>query len=153
MLCDLAVLGVRDVFRPAYRVATRNPTGLCGVRSADGAYLQEVKTTNGHVFWAFGKGWLTADRLVPGDSLLQLDGRLGTLEATGSGGLLIHSDVVNSGIIWANSGNITVDGNGTGSGSALISGNGSIEFAGLVAEDIKFAEAATGTVKLDASAS
>src|SRR5689334_15068206 len=38
LLCDLAVLGVRDVLRPAYRVATRNPTGLRGDRSAGGAF-------------------------------------------------------------------------------------------------------------------
>src|SRR5258706_2737759 len=51
----------------------------------------------------------------------------GTLEATGTGGLVIHSDVVNnsdslhSGLLWANGGNITVDGNVSGNGSALIS--------------------------------
>jgi hypothetical protein len=47
----------------------------------------------------------------------------GTLEATGSGGLVIHSDVFNnddvhSGLLWANGGNITIDGNVSGNGTA-----------------------------------
>ena len=40
----------------------------------------------------------------------------GTLEATGSGGLIVNSDVANSGLIWANGGNITINGAVTGSG-------------------------------------
>src|SRR5882757_5949056 len=47
----------------------------------------------------------------------------GTLEATGSGGLVIDSDIANSGVLWANGGNIAVNGNLSGSGSALISGS------------------------------
>ncbi len=77
---------------------------------------------------------------------------LGTLEATGSGGLEIHSDVLNSGQIWANGGNVKADGAVTGPGSAVISGAATLEFAGLVAEDVQFAQAATGTLRLDSSA-
>ena len=62
----------------------------------------------------------------------------GTLEATGSGGLEIHSDVVNNGVIAANGGNVKVDGAVTGTGSATISGNATLEFAGLVNENIQF---------------
>jgi hypothetical protein len=38
----------------------------------------------------------------------------GTLEATGSGGLVIHNDVINTGVLWANGGNVTIDGNVSG---------------------------------------
>ena len=75
-----------------------------------------------------------------------------TLEATGSGGLEIHSDVVNNGVIAANGGNVKVDGAVTGTGSATISGNATLEFAGLVNENIQFTQAATGTLKLDTTA-
>ena len=34
----------------------------------------------------------------------------GTLEATGSGGLIVNSAVDNSGSLWANGGNLTIDG-------------------------------------------
>ncbi len=52
----------------------------------------------------------------------------GTLEATGTGGPVIHNDVVNkvlvsgdgiptsAGLLWANGGNITIDGNVSGNG-------------------------------------
>jgi hypothetical protein len=76
----------------------------------------------------------------------------GTLESTGSGGLEIHSDVANSGLIWANGGNVTVGGAVTGTGSAMISGAAALEFSGLVTENIQFAQATTGTLKLDNSA-
>ena len=51
----------------------------------------------------------------------------GTLRATGSGGLVIHSDIANSGLLWANGGNITIDGNVSGTGSALIDGVATFE--------------------------
>jgi hypothetical protein len=76
----------------------------------------------------------------------------GTLEATGTGGLQIHSDVVNSGLISANGGNVTVEGNVSGTGAAEISGAATLEFAGLVSENIQFAQNANGTLKLDQSA-
>jgi hypothetical protein len=38
----------------------------------------------------------------------------GTLEATGSGGLIVNSEVANSGLIWADGGNITILGAITG---------------------------------------
>ena len=54
----------------------------------------------------------------------------GTLEATGSDGLIVHGDVANSGLLWANGGNIIIEGNVTGSGSALINGTATMEFGG-----------------------
>jgi hypothetical protein len=79
----------------------------------------------------------------------------GTLEATGAGGLVIHSDVVNNsdslhpGLIWANGGNMTIDGNVSGNGSALISGAATLEFAGASAENTAFDSGSTGTLALD----
>jgi VCBS repeat-containing protein len=58
----------------------------------------------------------------------------GILEATSSGGLIIHSDVVNMGTLWADGGNVTVDGNVSGNGSAMISG-ATLEFASGVSSD------------------
>src|SRR5262249_49761519 len=40
----------------------------------------------------------------------------------------------------------------SGAGSALIAGAATLEFAGLVNENIQFDQAATGTLKLDSSA-
>ena len=76
----------------------------------------------------------------------------GTLEATGSGGLVINSDVANSGFIWANGGNVVVNGNVSGSGSALISGSATLEFSGSASTDVKFDFSSIGTLKLDHAA-
>ena len=75
----------------------------------------------------------------------------GTLEATGSGGLIVHGDLSNSGLLWANSGHLTVDGNVSGTGSALIDGNGAFEFGGAFGENVSFDANAAGTLKLDHS--
>ncbi|AOK62280.1 Ig-like domain repeat protein [Burkholderia ubonensis] len=76
----------------------------------------------------------------------------GTLEATGSGGLLIDSAVANTGNLWANNGNLTIQGDVTGAGSATISGAATLEFGGASAENTTFADGAAGTLKLDQSA-
>jgi hypothetical protein len=75
----------------------------------------------------------------------------GTLEATGSGGLVVQSDVVNNGVLWANGGNVTLEGNVSGNGSALISGSATLEFAGASAENTAFASGSTGVLVLDHS--
>jgi hypothetical protein len=72
----------------------------------------------------------------------------GTLEATGTGGLLVHSDVINTGTLWANGGNVTVDGNVSGNGSAIISGAATLEFAHASAENTAFAAGSTGSLIL-----
>jgi hypothetical protein len=73
----------------------------------------------------------------------------GTLEATGSGGLIVHSDVVNTGFLWANGGSVTLEGNVSGNGSALISGSATLEFAAASAENTVFAPGSSGTLVLD----
>ena len=83
----------------------------------------------------------------------------GTMEATGSGGLAVHSDLANTtGLLWANDGGLLLSGNvdGTGSGYALISGHGLVEFGAASSEDVSFAVGlgdGNGTLKLGASAS
>jgi hypothetical protein len=72
----------------------------------------------------------------------------GTLEAAGSGGLDINSDLSNSGLIWADGGNIIINGAVTGSGSALISG-AMLEFAGASSNSVTFADGNFGTLALD----
>jgi hypothetical protein len=75
----------------------------------------------------------------------------GTLAASGSGGLLIESDIVNFGTLWANDGNLTVAGDATGNGKAIISGQATLEFGGASDEDTVFAENGDGTLRLDQS--
>ena len=73
----------------------------------------------------------------------------GTLEATGSGGLIVNSDISNAGLIWANGGNITINGAVTGTGSALISGAATLEFAAASSVNVTFAGDNFGTLVLD----
>ncbi|MGY8685639.1 VCBS domain-containing protein, partial [Bradyrhizobium sp. UFLA05-153] len=73
----------------------------------------------------------------------------GTLEATGSGGLVLDSAVANSGLIWANGGSVTAMGEVTGSGNALISGAGTIEFGAASAASVTFDATAAGHLILD----
>jgi hypothetical protein len=72
----------------------------------------------------------------------------GILEATGAGGLDRNSDISNSGLIWADGGNITIEGAVTGPGGALISG-GSLEFFSASSINVTFAEGSFGTLVLD----
>ena len=73
----------------------------------------------------------------------------GTLEATGSGGLIVNSDISNSGLIWTDGGNITFNGAVTGTGSALISGGATLEFAAASSVNVTFAGDNFGTLVLD----
>ena len=76
----------------------------------------------------------------------------GTLEATGSGGLFIHGDVANDGLLWANNGNITINGNVSGSGLAVIDGTAFIELGGAFSQNILFDGDAAGALKIDHAA-
>jgi hypothetical protein len=75
----------------------------------------------------------------------------GTLLSTGSGGLLIYSDVANSGLLWADGGNITVEGNVSGDGSAIIDGSAVMEITGTHSCSVTF-HSPTGELILDNSA-
>ena len=76
----------------------------------------------------------------------------GTVEAIGSGGLQIHGDVVNDGLLWADGGNLSVSGSVTGLGSAEISGQATLEFGSIASGDVLFDDTAAGTLQLDQSA-
>jgi VCBS repeat-containing protein len=76
----------------------------------------------------------------------------GLMEAAGSGGLVVHGNLSNDGMLWANGGNITVDGDVSGGGSARISGTGSLDIGGAFDERIVFDDGAAGTLKLDHAA-
>ncbi|WP_328824722.1 beta strand repeat-containing protein [Mesorhizobium neociceri] len=75
----------------------------------------------------------------------------GTLEATGSGGLTITGGLANSGMLWANGGNIAINGQVTGDGDATIGNLSKLEFGGASSTDITFAHDAAGTLQLDDS--
>ncbi|WP_348652646.1 immunoglobulin-like domain-containing protein, partial [Bradyrhizobium sp. Mp19] len=74
----------------------------------------------------------------------------GTLEATGPGGLVIDSAVTNSGLLWANGGNIIANHDVSG-GAAQISGTATLELRNMASTDVKFDFDAIGTLKLDHS--
>ncbi|MBB3454353.1 T1SS-143 domain-containing protein [Rhizobium sp. BK313] len=76
----------------------------------------------------------------------------GTLEATGTGGLDIHSSVVNDGILWANGGNINLEGNVDGSGTTLLSGHASLEIGGSFSAAITLSTDAQATITVDHAA-
>jgi len=73
----------------------------------------------------------------------------GTLEATGSGGLIVNSDILNSGLIWADGGNITINGAVAGNGGAVISGAATLEFAATSSTNVTFEGDNFGTLVLD----
>ena len=103
----------------------------------------ELTLTNAGTINATGAHSLTIDTGVNAIT------NSGTLEATGSGGLIVHSDIVNTGVLWANGGNITVEGNVSGNGSALISGSATLELAGASSENAVFAPGSSGVLMLD----
>ncbi|MEF0943951.1 T1SS-143 repeat domain-containing protein, partial [Rhizobium sp. BR 362] len=76
----------------------------------------------------------------------------GMLEVTGSGGLDIHSSVVNDGVLWANGGSINLEGNVSGSGTALLSGHASLEIGGSFSEAITLSTDARATITIDHAA-
>ncbi|MHC2273866.1 hypothetical protein ACVME8_000477 [Bradyrhizobium diazoefficiens] len=72
----------------------------------------------------------------------------GTLEATGAGGLEVHSDLINTGVLWANGGNVTIDGNVSGNGTAQIGGFATLEFGAASSANVALDAQATGTIVL-----
>jgi RHS repeat-associated protein len=68
---------VRELLR-----RTTDHLRLLRVRSQDGEHLQEIKTTDWHVVWAVGRGWLMAAELSVGDLMLQPDGGWATVEGS-----------------------------------------------------------------------
>ncbi|MGY3364437.1 VCBS repeat-containing protein [Bradyrhizobium sp. GM2.4] len=72
----------------------------------------------------------------------------GTLEATGTGGLEVHSDLINTGVLWANGGSVTIDGNVSGNGMAQISGSATLEFGAASSANVALDAQATGTIVL-----
>ena len=76
----------------------------------------------------------------------------GTLKATGTGGLVVHNDLANSGLLWANGGDITIDGNVSGTGAALIDGLATFEMGGAFGENITLDAGASATLRIDHAA-
>ncbi|WP_210243716.1 calcium-binding protein [Mesorhizobium sp. B2-5-7] len=75
----------------------------------------------------------------------------GILEATGSGGLTVNGAVANSGLIWANGGDIVIGGQVTGEGDAIIGNMSQLEFHAASSTNVAFAADAAGTLQLDDS--
>ncbi|TPJ32506.1 VCBS domain-containing protein, partial [Mesorhizobium sp. B2-6-5] len=75
----------------------------------------------------------------------------GTLEAAGSGGLTVAGGLANSGMLWANGGDIVIHGQVTGDGDATIGNLSKLEFGGASSTDVTFGHDAAGTLQLDDS--
>ncbi len=73
----------------------------------------------------------------------------GTIEATGAGGLQILGSVANSGLIWADGGNILIGGDLTGTGELHIGGAATVEIGGSDSNNLILDSAATGLLRLD----
>ena len=69
----------------------------------------------------------------------------GTLEANGTGGLTVGGDIVNTGTLLADGGNILIHGAVMGTGTAVISGTATIEFGSASSANTSFVADAAGT--------
>ena len=95
-----------------------------------------------------------------GASALRIDtgatqiGNAGTMQATGAGGLTVSSTMLNTGLVWAQSGPVFLAGAVTGTGQAKLSGAAGLEYGTSVAtgQTILFDAGATGTLRIDAGA-
>ena len=106
----------------------------------------QLRLDNGGTIIASGGNALTIDTAA--NAIVNS----GTLEAVGSGGLDIHSDISNFGLLWANGGSITIDGDVSGTGSALINGAALFELGGAFGENVKLDTDANATLKIDHAA-
>ncbi|WP_245264354.1 VCBS domain-containing protein [Mesorhizobium sp. LNHC232B00] len=108
-----------------------------------------------------GDGMLSLDNrgtiIASGTNALVIDtggsvvANSGTLEATGSGGLVVAGGIANSGMLWANGGNINIHGAVTGEGDATIGNLSKLEFGAASSTDVTFAQNTAGTLELDDS--
>ena len=73
------------------------------------------------------------------------------MEATGVGGLMVNSAIANSGLIWADGGNVVIAGAASGGGHAEISGSARMEFLSASDAAVSFDAGAAGTLALDKS--
>ncbi len=130
--------------------------------SADSVMLTNVDNTisgagqlgEGHLTLV-NKGTIIAD----GSNALVIDTgdhavvNTGTLEATGTGGLDVHSDIVNDGLLWANGGNLDLEGNVSGNGTVHLSGHAGLEIGGAFSQAIILDTDAQSAITIDHAAS
>src|SRR6185436_18806298 len=72
----------------------------------------------------------------------------GVLEASGSGGMMVASGIVNSGVLWANGATLTVQGAVSGNGTATIDGIGTLDFEVSASVNVVFGSGTGGALKL-----
>jgi len=73
----------------------------------------------------------------------------GTLAATSASDLVVFSNLDNSGLLVANSGAVIVGSVVTGTGKAIISGGGEVEFGSSSTNNVTFVSGSTGELVLD----
>jgi len=76
----------------------------------------------------------------------------GTLEATGAGGLVVNGELVNDGLLWANGGNLDLEGNVSGTGHLSVDGTARVEIGGSFSENITLGADAHTTLVVDHAA-
>lgn len=62
----------------------------------------------------------------------------GILEASGGGGLTVASSIVNSGVLWANGSTLTVQGQVSGNGTAVIDGTATLDLEASATVNVTF---------------
>ncbi|WP_238587506.1 beta strand repeat-containing protein [Cupriavidus sp. IDO] len=157
---DLEVLSDGITLRGGGQVTLSDNSGNVIFGTAPGTVFTNIDNTisgAGHI----GGGPMTLINdgtiIANGLNALEIDTGLnnvvnaGTLEATGSGGLVVHGSVTNSGVLWAHGGNLTVTGDVDGGGVANIDGGATLEYGAAASENTMFAAGANGTLKLDES--
>jgi serralysin len=72
----------------------------------------------------------------------------GVLESTGSGGLVVQGKLTNNGQVLAKVGTVTLNGDVSGTGTAIISDKAELDLNGAYSGIVKFDDDAIGTLKL-----
>ncbi|WP_168212815.1 MULTISPECIES: FecR domain-containing protein [unclassified Bradyrhizobium] len=101
----------------------------------------ELTLTNAGTIDATGTHALTID--TGANSVINS----GILEASGGGGLTVASSIVNSGVLWANGSTLTVQGQVSGNGTAVIDGTATLDLEASATVNVTFGSGA-GTLKL-----
>jgi hypothetical protein len=114
-------------------------------------YAGEIRDGDGALLTDIGLPGRTGSNALDIDAGTNVVENSGALEATGASGLTVQSHVANSGLLWANGGNLAANGNVTGSGTAKIDGAATLEFAAAASANTTFDFGAAGTLKLDHS--
>jgi len=120
-----------------------------GLNNADNTIAGAGQLGNGQLdFTNAGKVDATGSHALNIDTGSNVIHNSGVLEASGTGGLTIASNLDNSGLLWANAANLTAHGTVSGNGTAIIDGRGVLDFEAASSTNVVFGAASNGTLSL-----